>query len=113
MEHDLVTLTDSQKRARRASQRGGHDLQPQTLRAADYLMLVTSLDPQEYPADRIAALYRLRWQVEIAFKRLKSLLDFSRLPARDPSLARTWLLAKLLMALLLENLDQDFLDSPP
>ena len=76
-------------------------------------MLVTSLDPQEYPADRIAALYRLRWQVEIAFKRLKSLLDFSRLPARDPSLARTWLLAKLLMALLLENLDQDFLDSPP
>ena len=103
----------SQKRARRASQRGGHDLQPQTLRAADYLMLVTSLDPQEYPADRIAALYRLRWQVELAFKRLKSLLDFSRLPARDPSLARTWLLAKLLMALLLENLDQDFLDSPP
>ncbi len=102
-----------QKRARRDSQRGGHDIQPQTLRAADYLMLVTSLDEQAYRADRIAALYRLRWQVELAFKRLKSLLDFSRLPARDPELARTWLSAKLLMALLLENLDQDFLDSPP
>lgn len=103
----------SQKRARRASQRGGHDLQPQTLRAADCLMLVTSLDPTAYPADQIAALYRLRWQVELAFKRLKSLLDFSRLPAKDPSLARTWLSAKLLMALLLEDLDQEILDSPP
>lgn len=103
----------SQKRARQASQRGGRDLQPQTLRAADYLMLVTSLDATDYPAEQIAALYRLRWQVELAFKRLKSLLDFSRLPAKDPGLARTWLLAKLLMALLLEDLDQEVLDSPP
>jgi len=103
----------SQKRARRASQRGGHDLQPQTLRAADCLMLVTSLDRTAYPTKQIAALYRLRWQVELAFKRLKSLLDFSRLPAKDPGLARTWLLAKLLMALLLDDLDQEILDAPP
>lgn len=103
----------SQARARAASRRGGHAVQPQTLRAADVVMLVTSLDQERYPAADVLALYRLRWQVEIAFKRLKSLLDFSKLPARDAELARSWLFAKLLMALLLEDLNQDLLDSPP
>ena len=103
----------SQKLARRSSQRGGHELQPQTLRAADFMMLVTSLDAQDYPAERIIELYRLRWQVELAFKRLKSLLDFSRLPAKDTGLARTWLLAKFVMALLLEDIGQDILDASP
>jgi hypothetical protein len=87
--------------------------QQATLSAADFTMLVTSLDPAAWPADEVAALYRLRWQVELAFKRLKSLLDFSKLPARDADLARTWLFAKLLMALLVEDLDQEILDSPP
>lgn len=87
--------------------------QQATLRAAGYTMLVTSLDPATWPADEVAALYRLRWQVELAFKRLKSLLDFSKLPARDADLARTWLFAKLLMALLVEDLDRELPDSPP
>jgi IS4 transposase len=101
----------SRKRARKASRYA----QPQqaTLRAADFTMLVTSLDPTTYPTDEVTALYRLRWQVELAFKRLKSLLDFSKLPARDVDLAPTWLFAKLLMALLVEDLDQELLDSPP
>jgi Transposase DDE domain len=103
----------SRKRARRQSQRCGSAIQPATLRAADYLMLVTSLDAATYCAAEVAALYRLRWQIELAFKRLKSLLDFSRLPARAPDLARAWLLSKLLMALVLEDLDRDLPDSPP
>jgi len=101
----------SRKRARRASRHARP--QQATLRAADFIMLVTSLDPATYPTDEVAALYRLRWQVELAFKRLKSLLDFGKLPARDVDLARTWLFAKLLMALLIEDLDQELLDSPP
>ena len=87
--------------------------QQATLSAAGYTMLVTSLDPATWPAGEVAALYRLRWQVELAFKRLKSLLDFGKLPARDADLARTWLFAKLLMALIIEDLDQELLDSPP
>ncbi len=104
---------EGRKRASRQSQRGGFAIQPATLRAADYIMLVTSLDRETYPAADVAALYRLRWQVELAFKRLKSLLDFSRLPAKDTNLARAWLLSKLLMALILEDLDRELPDSPP
>lgn len=101
------------KRARRESQRSGSAIQPATLRAADYIMLVTSLDGATYPAAEVAGLYRLRWQIELAFKRLKSLLDFNRLPAKDPDLARAWLLSKLLMALILEDLDRELPDPPP
>ena len=103
----------SRARARSASRRGGNRVQPQTLRTADVVMLVTSLDQARYPAADVLAIYRLRWQVELAFKRLKSLLEFNKLPARDASLARSWLFAKLLLALLLEDLDQDLLDAPP
>lgn|GEM_PF-5333078 len=45
-----------------------------------------------------------RWQIELVFERLKSLLRLEELPAKDPDLARTFLYSKLLAALLLEEL---------
>uniref|UniRef100_UPI0039A68DDF transposase n=1 Tax=Rhodospirillum sp. A1_3_36 TaxID=3391666 RepID=UPI0039A68DDF len=53
--------------------------------------------------EQIASLYRLRWKIELAFKRLKSLLGIDELPAKDPDLARSWLSAKLLTALLIDT----------
>ncbi len=47
---------------------------PNSLIAADYVMILTSLSAETFPAAQVMALYRLRWQVEIAFKRLKGLL---------------------------------------
>ena len=51
----------------------------------------------------MAALYRLRWQIELAFKRWKSLAGLERLPAKDPALARSWIYARLIAALLAEK----------
>jgi IS4 transposase len=38
------------------------------------VILVTSLAPKDFPTADILALYRLRWRIELAFKRLKSLV---------------------------------------
>ena len=57
--------------------------------------------------------FRLRWQIELAFKRLKSLLGFDRLPAKGEALARGWLLAHLILALLTEDKFGDVLGFPP
>lgn len=101
------------RRLRRYASKKGRKLDPRTLIAADYLLLVTSLDPSDFPADLVMSLYRLRWQIELAFKRLKSLGHIDRLPAKDAALARSWLYAHLILALLIDDLTQDFLDSPP
>ena len=48
------------------------------------------------------ALYRLRWQVELAFKRLKSLLALETLRAFDSALVSAWIHAVLLVALIID-----------
>src|SRR5258705_13665686 len=41
---------------------------------ADWVILVTSLRPKDFATADVLALYRLRWRIELAFKRLKSLI---------------------------------------
>lgn len=74
---------DAARKASRKDQRRRID--PRTLAAADHLILLTSLPPDEIDAAKIGALYRVRWQIELAFKRLKSLLHIDRLPANTIS----------------------------
>ena len=59
-------------------------------------------DAKAFPPDRIGDVYRARWRIEMAFKRLKSLIGLSAPPSEDPQIAKTWILAHLLMILLLE-----------
>jgi len=76
------------------------------------VILVTSLAPQAFSTEDILALYRLRWRIELAFKRLKSLVGLNQPPALDERSARPYLLAHLLMILLLEPLVDALEDSP-
>jgi hypothetical protein len=101
------------QRLRRKASRKGHKIDPRTLRTAGFMMLLTSLAPDQATAEEVVRLYRMRWQVELAFKRLKSLGGFAKLQASDPRLARTWLLAHLIAAVLIETSLSEDLDSPP
>jgi len=88
-------------------------LDPRTLVAAEFLVIGTSLQAEGYPAAEVLAAYRLRWQIELAFKRLKSLLHIDKLPARTDIGARSWLYPHLILALLCDDLSQAFLESFP
>jgi Transposase DDE domain len=92
----------SRAKARRAAQREGNVILGGTLAAAEWVILVTSLDAKAFSAGEIGGLYRARWRIEMAFKRLKSLIGLSAPPGEDPEIAKTWILAHLLMVLLLE-----------
>ena len=89
-----------------------HQIAPATLAAADWVILVTSLPSQRYPAADILALYRLRWRIELAFKRLKSLVGPKRPPGTDARSARAYVLAHLLVILLLPPPVDAIADSP-
>jgi hypothetical protein len=79
--------TRARRTARRANRKDQYArLDPRTLASADHLILLTSLPREPFTVDRLAALYRIRWQIEIAFKRLKSILHIDRLPAKNPRL---------------------------
>lgn len=71
-----------------------------TLEMSGYFVLGTSLNAEAFPAERVLELYRLRWQVELAFKRLKSIMQLGQLPKTDPESCRAWLYGKMLYALL-------------
>ena len=79
-------------------------MRPETLEAAGYVMVVTTLPRTRLRATNVLELYRGRWQVELAFKRLKSLLGLGHLKKTDPDAARSWLHGKLLLAFLIEAL---------
>ena len=97
-----AAAAESRAKARRAAQREGNAISGATLAAAEWVLLVTSLAPEEFSAQAIGDLYRARWRIEMAFKRLKSLVGLAGPPGEDPSIAKTWILAHLLMILLLE-----------
>lgn len=103
----------ARRRASRKAAKNGQTAKAKRLKAAEYIMLLTSLDAAEFTAGQVLDLYRLRWQIEVAFKRLKSILGFADLAAKDPRLVRACLYGKLIVALLCEDILQDLLDSPP
>jgi len=98
---------------RRGAIKKGKKLDPRSLIGAAFLIVVTSLRKKGYTAKDILAVYRLRWQIELAFKRLKSLLHIDRLPTRTEQGSRSWLYAHLIVALLCDDVSHEFLECSP
>ena len=68
----------------------------------NFIVLVTSILEKQISAKDILELYRLRWQIELYFKRLKSLMGFGDIPNKTEENIKIWLNAKLVVAIMLE-----------
>lgn len=97
----------ARRRARQQACKSGYSPSRKTLDAASWIIIVTSLDNDSFSTDDVLVLYRLRWRIELGFKRLKSLVGLRTPPGIDERSARPWVLAHLLMILLLEPLVDD------
>lgn len=106
----LCAIRKSQEAIQRAEFRLRDKLQrgkpvgPLTRLCAQYVLVFTTLAAQEASAERVLELYRLRWQVELSFKRLKSIAQLGHLPKYDDRSSRAWLYGKLFLALLTEKM---------
>ena len=90
--------------ANRQARRRGRTPRAQTLFLSEWVLVLTTLPPDELSAADILELYRLRWQVELVIKRYKSLLGAAHVRAKRGSpLALVYLLGKLLFAVLVER----------
>ena len=94
----------AQQGIRREAARKGRQVQPQTLEFAQYVIVFTTFPAAEFPGAEVLEWYRLRWQVQLVFKRFKSLAELGHLPKHDDESAKAWLYGKLLVALLVEKL---------
>lgn len=99
-----AAVAAAQRQARYERERKGGEVRAQTLQLAAYVCVLTSLPLEVVSARQTLDLYRCRWQVELAFKRLKSLLQAGHLPKKDPQSSRAWMQAKVLIVLLTDKL---------
>lgn len=105
---------EAEKARLRARKEYGSKISPEALETAGYVMLLTSVPRERMSATKCLHAYRLRWQVELQFKRWKSLCGFDRLPNYRDDTIVAWLYAKLLLGVLLDRMSADRSElSPP
>ena len=93
----------ARRRLERQASKKQKKVSRQSWEAARYFVVWTSL-PETFSAPAVLELCRLRWQIELAFKRMKSILGLGHLPKKDPASARAWLHGKLFVSLLVERM---------
>lgn len=102
-----VVAQRSKERLMKAARKKGVAVKPETLELAEYIFVLATPGLDELTPAQVLELYRARWQVELAFKRLKSLFDAGSAPNRDPDAVRSWIYAKVLAVLLMERLGEE------
>lgn len=94
----------AKQKALRVALKKGHAIRPETLEGAEYVFVFTTLDRKKFSPITVLEMYRGRWQIEIAFKRLKSIIGLGHLKKTDIIGAKAWIHGKLLVAFLIEAL---------
>jgi hypothetical protein len=103
IEGRLCWLRLPKDKAERARQRAAREAEgvcdAATLDAAEFVVVFTTI-LTEMTATQVLELYRARWQIELDFKRAKSIRELDRLPNFLPETIHSWICAKLLLQLL-------------
>jgi len=103
----------NRQRLRRNAAKKGRTPSAVALRLAGYFCVLTTLPEDVASDDVVLELYRIRWQIEVFFKRCKGLLHFDHLRAFDPDLVRTYCLAKLIEVALIQCLHEEAMAFSP
>jgi hypothetical protein len=77
---------------------------PENREYACYVLVFTTLPKDRATVGQVLECYRLRWQIELTFKRLKSIVHLGHVPKHDDQSSRAWLYGKLFVALLSQKL---------
>lgn len=99
----------ARERARREAEGSCND---DTLFAAEFVLVFTTV-LHGLSATQILTAYRARWQVELDFKRSKSIRELDRLPNFLPQTIHSWICAKLLLQLVAVRMASPSAAIPP
>jgi len=65
---------ERRRRLRKEAKKKGRTVSKHHLRMCDWTLLITNIPQRWLPMDMVRALYTVRWQIELLFKQLKSVL---------------------------------------
>jgi len=94
----------AQRKLTRQQQKGKGKVTPEKREYACYVLVFTTLPKNQATTRQVLECYRLRWQIELTFKRLKSIVQLGHVPKQDDQSSRAWLYGKLFVALLSQKL---------
>ena len=94
----------AQEKLMKEAQKKGRSLKPETLEYAKYVIVFTTYSEDSFSDIDVLEWYRIRWQVELVFKRFKSIAQLGHLPKHSDDSSKAWLYGKLFVALLTNNL---------
>jgi Transposase DDE domain len=95
-------IQQAHRRLQRKASKKQMITRPGTLEFAKYVIVFTTRSSGS--AADVLRSYRMRWQIELVFKRLKSLAQLGHVPKHDDRSSRAWLYGKLLVTLLTQKL---------
>jgi hypothetical protein len=102
-----AAMAKAQAKARQNASRDSRQVSAETLLYAQYVLVFTTTPAELFTAEEILEIYRLRWQIELVFKRFKQIAQLGHLPKEDEESSQAWLYGKLFVALLTERLIQE------
>ena len=94
----------AQRQLTRKQQQGKRTVTPLARQYACYIFVFTTLPQKTATGRQVLECYRLRWQIELTFKRLKSIVQLGHVPKQDDQSSRAWLYGKLFVSLLSQKL---------
>jgi hypothetical protein len=101
---NAVATARAQEKLRQKASKKQKKPDEEALKLAAFVLVFTTLSRDVLDTQEVLELYRVRWQIELRFKHLKSLLGLGCLPKYDDQSCRAWIQAKLLCGLLIERL---------
>jgi hypothetical protein len=94
----------ARSRLRQTAQKKQKRLSRDALFLAGYVYVWTTIPSTKMKPGAVLELYRVRWQIELAFKRMKSIMGLGQLPKLSDASSRAWIHGKLFVAMLIERL---------
>lgn len=101
-----TAIEQAQRKIRQKARDESRQVNPETLEHAKFVVVFSTFPEAEFSVREILQWYRLRWQIELVFKRFKQIAALGHLPKYDDQSSRAWLYGKLVVALLTEKLVQ-------
>ncbi len=94
----------AQYKINKEAKKKGRSVRPETLEYAKYVIVFTNYPEDSFSDFEVLDWYRARWQVELVFKRFKSIAQLGHLPKHSDDSSKAWLYGKLFVALLTNKL---------